>query len=112
MLGLCIGVGGIPVAGPSFLYIVFCFVLGSFLVAVVTIVFTILFTFTFFVTQFAASCTNHLYSSLIHNTLPQHSLVLLFFCFIFIYAASTQPYALLLSDTLPQCSFTIIYAQP
>ena len=32
MLGLCVGVGGIPVAGPSFLYIVFCFVLGSFLV--------------------------------------------------------------------------------
>ena len=37
MLGLCIGVGGIPVAGPSFLYIVFCFVLGSFLVAVIEV---------------------------------------------------------------------------
>ena len=37
MLGLCIGVGGIPVAGPSFLYIVFCFILDSFLVVVIEV---------------------------------------------------------------------------
>ena len=51
------------------------------------IVFTIPFIFTFFVTQFAASRVKRLYPSLIHNTLPQHSLVLFFFCFIFINAA-------------------------
>ena len=37
MLGLCVGVGGIPVAGPSFLCNVFCFILGAFLVAVVEV---------------------------------------------------------------------------
>ena len=37
MLGLCIGVGGVPAAGPSFLYIVFCFILGSFLVAIIEV---------------------------------------------------------------------------
>ena len=68
----------------------------------VTIIFTLLFTFTFFDTLFAASCANYLYSSLIHNTLPQRSLVLLLLCFILIHAS-------LLLNTLPQHSFTIIY---
>ena len=63
----------------------------------VTIVFTLLFIFTFFDTLFAALRANHLYFSLINNTLPQCSLVLLFLCSISSYAASTQPYALLLS---------------